>query len=126
MKISDILDRWTILKMKARFDEDAKKELALYDESYYNLFKNNLGMAACLSTLIVELMEANAKIWENESAIRKEFANDPTSSQKLQLEEVGRRAIIIRNHNKMRIEAKTKIDKLFGNIPDNKVNHASQ
>ncbi len=124
MKMSDILDRWTILRMKARFDEDARKELSLFDAEYIKMQSHR--MASTLNTLTVDLMEANAKIWENEASIRKEFSNDPTAGQDLDLEEIGRRAIIIRNHNKLRIEAKVKIDKILGNFPDNKVNHASQ
>lgn len=139
MKVSEVLDRWTILRMKARYDENAKKELALYDAEVIALISSDLASVqkgsaprACSHTfwsIILDLMEANAKTWENEAAIRKEYSNDPAAGKKnveQDLEEVGRRALAIRGFNKLRVEAKTKIDKLFGELPDLKVNHASQ
>lgn len=147
MKISDLLDRWTILKMKARFDESANKELLLFDNEYRELAKKDIASAmpgetpktaslTFISTLL-ELMESNAKIWELEAAIRQEYNSDPASRSMVvgssavertpaQYEAIGRRSIIIRDLNKIRVDAKKKIDQLFGQIPDIKVNHASQ
>lgn len=144
MKVSDVLDRWTILKMKARYDEAAKKELSLYDAEVAMLLKSEskslrpdeVGRTSSLTffSAIAELMEANAKTWENESAIRNEYIQDPANNANIRtgkehamsLEEIGKRALAIRTHNKQRIEAKARIDLLFGQIPDRKVDHASQ
>jgi hypothetical protein len=41
------------------------------------------------------------------------------------LEEVGKRALEIRDHNKLRIAAKREIDIFYGHAPDVKVEHAS-
>lgn len=131
MKKSDLLDRWTILLMKEQFDETAKQELALYDEEVVDLVKehqNHKYDFMIFMVALIRLMEANAKIWENEAAIRREYDNDPSSGgvKEDDLVEVGRRALAIREHNRQRIKAKTMIDNLFGQLPDKKVNHASQ
>lgn len=126
MKVSDILDRWCILKMKARYDECAKKELVLFDAEAGKIFRGSNDGGMELISLVLDLMEANAKTWENEAAIRKEYDKDASSILELDLSEIGRRAMVIRGHNKQRVEAKAKIDAIFGQIPDKKVEHASQ
>lgn len=122
MKMSDVIDRWTILLQKAKFSEEARVELEAYtdvvrgacDDKWYDVI---------LPTM--SLMEANAKIWENEAAIRKEMPDDPSAASTLTLEEIGRRALVIRGHNKQRCEAKQALDKYFDETPDVKVDHAS-
>jgi len=142
MKVSDLLDRWTILRMKARYDDSAKKELIVFDQEVQKLFKADLEnyrpgemprtFTSTFLNALLSLQEANAKTWENESAIRNEYAKDPANtvknfkSEQEYLIEVGRKALAIRDYNKIRISAKNLIDKLFGQIPDVKVNHASQ
>lgn len=145
MKVSDVLDRWTIVRMKARFDKDAKKELESYDAEVQALIKKDNanaapGFATKMSShtflgYMMELMEANAKIWENEAAIRNEYKDDPANhivragsppdGKVFDYEKIGQRALIIRDLNRQRVAAKSKIDKLFGQISDNKVDHAS-
>ena len=128
MKISDMLDRWTILKMKSRYDNNAKEELKLFDGEVSNLYFSER-VSLDLFSIVVDLMEANAKTWENESGIRAEYNNDPSAqlpSGPDQLQEIGRHTVLIRQYNKLRLEAKAKIDNLFGQIPDVKVNHPSQ
>lgn len=119
MKKSDILDRWTILIMKARLDVNAKLELDDCDLEVRSIVEK-VGLYA-----LMQLMEANAKIWALEASIRQEYKDDSQSSSKLSLEEIGRRALQIREYNKLRIEAKTLIDVSFGQIPDKKIDHAS-
>lgn len=119
MKKSDLLDRWTILLMKARLDASAKLELENCDQEAHNAVEK-VGLHS-----LMQLMEANAKIWALEASIRQEYKDDSQSSSKLSLEEVGRRALQIREYNKLRIEAKTLIDASFGETPDKKVDHAS-
>lgn len=137
IKTSDFFDKWLILIIKAKYDENAKKELELYKKEVIGILYKKQDSVALYGIIesIVELMEANARTWENESSIRNEFENDPSNThfmvegKKLtieQLSEIGRRALLIRSYNRLRINAKKKIDVEFGDIPDTKVNHASQ
>lgn len=124
MKKSDMLDRWTILLMKARQDEGAKQELIAYDQDVREVFL----MASSwygFPSLLAGLTEANAKIWVHESAMRAGRSADGSDTG-LKLEEIGRRALVIRDLNKLRCESKQGIDVLFGEVPDKKVDHASQ
>jgi len=134
MKASDVLDRWTILEMKSRYNDSAKTELEIYNLEVADLLVSLQDSKKQFEVicLIVNLMEANSKIWENESAIRNEFPNDPSNTSipdnptNEQLIETGRRTLLIRSYNKLRVQAKTKIDQFFNQIPDVKVNHQSQ
>ena len=126
MKTSDILDRWTILRMKARFDDCAKTELKAYTDELAALAKSEAWRRhyMFMTEAVVQLAEANGKIWVCEAAIRQEYNNDPARKD-LSLEEIGRRALEIRGYNKLRVEAKQAIDTIFGDVPDKKVDHAS-
>ena len=76
---------------------------------------------------LVILMEGNAKTWVVEAAIRQECPKDlAAGGPPPDLREIGRRALEIRSYNKIRCEAKAKIDEIFGDIPDRKIDHASQ
>lgn len=128
MKTSDFLDRLTILRMKARLDDSASRELTGYLDELRKILDDQ-----CLATsgvemvvAIMQLAEANAKIWLTEAAIRKEFPEDPSASEEMDLEEIGRRALQIRAYNRLRIDAKKIIDAVSGEEPDNKVEHASE
>jgi len=135
MKESEILDRWTILLQKARFDENAQKELLIFDEEVAEIISASLSNKYTSGNIsdwntrfqkhLMKLQEANAKIWVLEASVRKEFKNDPNARETLSMEEIGRRAIQIRNFNSLRIEAKKAINTFFGRISDNKVDHAS-
>jgi hypothetical protein len=145
MKKSEIFDRWTILLQKARFNDLAKKELETeFDPEVStimaDLIKKDLGKDYVLMDVgdllwsikfleliksIMQLQEANAKIWVLEASIRREFPNDPSAKKALSMEEVGERAIMIRDFNSLRIKAKKAIDEYFGEISDVKVDHAS-
>ena len=111
MKVSvgDIADKWTILRMKVRLSEESKDEFKEYD--------NELGDNPVPLNLLADLIEANAKIWILESEIR--------NGRELPLDEVGRRALMIRDLNKQRIEAKNRINDIFKDYKEHKVNHAS-
>lgn len=127
MKKSEIFDRWTILLQKARFNDLAKQELeTIFDPEIRHIIDGicNTDIVPLLKS-ILKLQESNAKIWILEASIRKEFANDPSSKKDLTMAEVGERALSIRDHNTIRIQAKKEIDSFFGEISDEKVNHAS-
>jgi len=128
MKESDFLDRFTILRMKARFDDAAKRELVQYTQELERMVETERWkvLPTVIISAIVQLAEANGKIWLTEAAIRKEFPNDPSAGTELDLSEIGKRALEIRDYNKLRVEAKKAIDRAFDQIPENKVDHASQ
>ena len=70
---------------------------------------------------VPDLYKVNGEIWDLESDIRKGKENE------LGLEEVGRRAILIREKNKHRIELKNAINSKFNSgFIEYKANHASQ
>lgn len=125
MKKSEICDRWTILRMKARLDEESKAELVQYENALLDLFYESESNHAVFFQ-VVALAEANARIWENEAAIRKEYARDPSSGEQLDYAEIGRRAVLIRDFNKLRVQAKQEIDRMFGEASDKKIDHVSQ
>lgn len=137
-KSGDFFDRWTILVQKAKFDETAKRELEMVERELMEMIKSELclmsgakeGFPVGLLSVsfmrsLMRLAMANAKIWENEAAIRRQYVSDPSANQELSLVEIGRRALVIRDHNKERVAAKNEIDVMFGDMPDNKVDHAS-
>ena len=67
-----------------------------------------------------ELYEVNSRIWDLEAAIRQ------GKEKELGLEEVGRRALSIRNNNGIRIRIKSSIVEKIGlGYKDIKINHAS-
>ena len=115
MPISEIADRYSIALLKkerASADNDVeiktlKDEIEKYDSTEMNDF-------------IEKLVEINGKIWDLESDIRKGKENE------LGLEEVGRRAIRIREYNKIRVGYKNQLVKQYGEgFEDIKINHAS-
>lgn len=67
----------------------------------------------------VELFAANARVWELESAIRQ------GKEQQLGMEEIGRRALLIREHNTERCAAKDRIAAAACEAPDIKLEHLS-
>lgn len=124
MKFSDVADRWTILRMKARLDEDARRELAKFDDEVRTMIALTAGGALHrLLDAVLTLMEANSKIWILEASIRREYAAD--AGEELDLREVGRRALKIREINGQRVRAKQDIDEMLGDVPDRKTEHAS-
>jgi hypothetical protein len=115
--LPELLDRMSICKLKMerigepqcfeefQFLEKGIKEYNFTESDYY--FKL--------------LYETNAKIWDMESDIRKGM------DDKLGLEEIGRRAIKIRETNKIRVSIKNELSKKSkSGFEDIKINHISQ
>ena len=124
MKISDLCDKWTILRMKVRFDSALEPEEKAYGREVELFMRETNQLWPFLSALLT-LAESNARVWENEAAVRKEYKGDLASLQTLTLEEIGRRSCLIRDYNALRIGAKIEIDKIEGKIPERKFDHAS-
>jgi hypothetical protein len=113
MPISEIADRYSIALLKkerANADNDQEinvlyQELVKYDQAF---------------NFVEKLKEINGKIWDLESDIRKGKEGE------LGLEEVGRRAIQIREFNKIRVGYKNEMVQIYEEgFEDIKMNHAS-
>lgn len=120
MPLSEILDRLSIIKLKIeRIGEPhLKLEEKAYEEAVEEFKSKGLKIN---DDWLKQLKEVNGKIWDLESDIRK------GKEGQLGLEEVGRRAIAIRELNKIRVGIKNKVVEETGKgFRDVKMNHASQ
>jgi len=136
--ISDIIDRLSILKLKTeRTDEEnAIKEFrALWAElmervgfDIFGLVEKQHHLSPSMRNKIKatkepfdRLYKINGKIWDLEADIR------GGKDGKLGLGEVGRRALAIRDLNKLRVAIKNEITSLAGEgFREVKINHASE
>ena len=104
MPLSEILDRYTITKLKSeRTDEDVSNELRTYkreiDSSDYVDRSNQI------ASFIDRLYEINGELWDTEGDIRK--------GVEMPLEEIGRLALKVRDLNCIRNEIKAEIVDTF-------------
>jgi len=114
MPISEIADRYSITLLKSERIEG----LNLQDE--LNTYKQELDKYNNIQPFIDRLYTINGEIWDLESDIRKGKENI------FGLEEVGRRAILIRGKNKIRVGIKNEmVEKYKEGFKDIKMNHAS-
>lgn len=114
MPIGDIVDRYSICKLKSeRLDLDNIKELKeLNDE----IIKYN-----DIDLFIDKLYKINGKIWDLESDIRK------GNEKLLGLEEIGKRALKIRDFNNIRVSIKNDINSKYNEgFIEVKMNHGSE
>ncbi len=114
MPISEVADRYSIVLLKNERIEgvDLSGELATY--------KKELEGYDGIDSYIDRLYKINGEIWDLESDIRK------GKEKEMGLEEVGRRAIIIREKNKIRVGIKNEmVEKYEEGFKDIKMNHAS-
>ena len=116
--IAELYDRISIERLKIEripgyttdFIKEAKRYLAKLTDNQLHLCQ----------IYYDDLYHWNGKIWDLESDIRRGKEGE------LGLEEVGRRALQIRDFNAKRIEAKNRIAELVGGFKETKFNHASQ
>jgi hypothetical protein len=114
MPISEIADRYSITLLKSERIEGVN----LTDE--LNTYREELNKYDNIQNYIDRLYQINGEIWDLESDIRKGKENI------LGLEEVGRRAIMIRGKNKIRVGIKNEmVEKYEEGFKDIKMNHAS-
>jgi hypothetical protein len=103
----DLYDRYTIELLK---NERAEAT----NQTHIDVLKSEIDKRGLVQPFIDELKEVNGKIWDLESDIRKGREGE------LGLEEVGRRAIQIRQLNNLRIIVKNQVASHFGEFNENK------
>ena len=112
---ADIADRLSILVLKEASGVGCRGEYLAYVQAFMET-PLTAEMLQCFCDLIV----VNNRIWALEADIRS------GREKELGLEEVGRRALAIRDHNKERIRLRNAITSLVGiGYIETKVNHAS-
>lgn len=121
MPICELCDRLTIAQLKRERlpDEEIDKDGLQKQIEYY---ETGVDMSQLkLVSLILDLHDINGQMWDAEYAIRKGLDDD------LGLEEIGRRALKIRDLNRLRVAIKNQITELVGQpeFADCKMNHAS-
>lgn len=113
--IIELVDRYTIAKLKFSKTQSNLAELNFYTHSLSNYNLDSV------SDDIEALYQIHAQIWSLESELKTGKENN------LSLDELGRRAIAIRNHNHQRIALKNKIAETLGDVVrEIKQDHLSQ
>ena len=119
MSLGEVLDRFTILRLKLERirDKNLIPEYEAFKKTIEEYKKNGVNLK---QKWIDDLYEVNGKIWDLEFDIRRGKEGE------LGLEEVGRRAIAIRNLNNIRVNIKNKVAEETGiGFKDIKKDHAS-
>jgi hypothetical protein len=109
----DLYDRYTIELLK-------NVRANAQNDDHLLVLKTEISSRGWVTDFISALFEINGKIWDLESDIRKGKEGE------LGIEEVGRRAIKIRELNNIRISIKNDVAKHFQEFGENKYDHASQ
>tara|TARA_Y100001973_G_C5172038_1_gene319679 strand:+ start:940 stop:1329 length:390 start_codon:yes stop_codon:yes gene_type:complete len=117
--LPEVVDRYTIARLKLeRLDETQIDIESMKDEIEY--YKSGINFSnEELSILVDDLYAVNGKIWDTESSIRMGLDAQMT------LDEVGRRALKVRDLNRIRMRVKNDIIDLTGDgFKDCKMNYA--
>jgi hypothetical protein len=122
MPICELCDRLTIAKLKLQRLPAAELEKTLLQKqiAYYETGIDYTDPQLC--KLIEDLLDINGQMWDAEHDIRKGL------DKMLGMDEIGKRAVKIRNLNRIRVSIKNKITLLAGQpeFSDCKMNHVSQ
>ena len=104
MSLGDVIDRLTILSRKIYFGEEG----AYREHTYLTEGVDRLGirLTGALLAAIIRINQMNIEIWNLENEIRNDTENRMDNA------EIGRRAKLIRDHNKKRIEYKNEINRI--------------
>ena len=104
MPLSEILDRYTITKLKSeRTNEDVSEELSTYKKEIDN--PDYVARSNQIIPFIDRLYEINGELWETEGDIRR--------GVDMPLEEIGRLALKVRDLNCKRNEIKAEVVDTF-------------
>ena len=109
----DLYDRYTIELLK-------RDRAGANNQSHLIALNDAIAERGRHEDLIEKLYLVNGQIWDLESAIRQGKEGE------LGLEEVGRRALQIRDLNGIRIIIKNEVAKRFGEFGEKKYDHASK
>lgn len=113
--IAEVADRYTICKLKHERLPGENLQAQLLE------LKNELNKYEGIQSFVERLYKINGECWDMESDIRKGKEGE------LGLEEVGRRTLVLRDKNKIRVGIKNEIVRVFGEgFEDVKMNHASE
>lgn len=113
--VIELVDRYCIAKLKFNKTSANLAELKFYTQQ---LEKYDLSL---INQSLDELYTIHQSIWDLESALKS------GQEQSLPLEEIGRRAIEIRNLNNLRISLKNQIAEQLGcTVREIKQNHLSE
>ena len=114
--VGEIIDKLSILSRKLYFGEES----VISEHRHLEKQLDSLGINGKLVTNTIRLTQQNIEIWNLEHEIRS------GGEAKFSLEEIGRRAIKIRDLNRKRIEYKNLINsELKTGFKETKVNHVS-
>lgn len=114
--LGDAIDRLSILTRKIQFGE----EDAISEHRYLERGLKAYGVDGKVITNSIRLALMNFEIWNLENELRK------GGEDKFSMEEVGKKAIAIRNFNRKRVKYKNKLSEMTGGFKEMKVNHRSQ
>jgi len=119
MSLGDVIDRVTILSRKIFFGEEgAYKEFEYLTEGVDGL---NIKLSGAMLACIIRLNTMNIEIWNLENEMRNDTQNAMSDA------EVGRRAKLIRDYNKKRVEYKNEVNRLTEmGFREFKIKHRSQ
>ena len=113
--VVELVDRFCIAQLKHKKTGANSEEIAFYKEQL------SLHKIDSINIELSDLFEIHKKIWDLESELKSGKEN------LLSLEEIGRRAIAIRDWNNKRVALKNVMaEKLGCSVREVKVNHASQ
>lgn len=116
MSLGDAVDRLTILSLKIYYGEEA----AISEHRYIEKGLDEAGYNGKLITNVIRLGAMNQMIWNLENEIRRH------GTDKFTLEEIGKRAVKIRDFNRKRVQYKNAISKMSKDYTEYKINHRSQ
>lgn len=118
VNVGEVIDKLSILSRKIYFGE----ENAISEHRHLEKQLDAMGIDGKLVTNTIRITQQNIEIWNLEHEMRK-VAEGPGQ---FTYEEVGKRAVKIRDLNRKRIEYKNIINDLLGNqFRETKVNHLS-
>lgn len=126
MPIGEIFDRFTIVELKKRRlsnSDSLSRQLEVYKNEVDRLINDlDVQRQKIARNYIQQLIQINASIWDLEHDIRAGLEGT------MPLEEVGRRAIKIRDFNGRRMRTKNLIYDLFNQqeFKDVKIDHISE
>jgi|WetSurMetagenome_2_1015567.scaffolds.fasta_scaffold25699_3 hypothetical protein len=109
--LSELVDRKTILTLKLKHATKPERFQQEFDDISNAIEKHGFED----KKLLAKLLKINEKIWDLEYDIRKGKEGQFT------FEEIGRRALLIRDYNKKRIAIKNQVAKMAGQFREYKV-----